>query len=294
MSGGGFQDLRDRLAAFGFMPSKRFGQNFLVDPKMLSAIGEAAPVAAGDLVLEIGAGPGVLTRVLAERGCEVLTCEIDKRLCAFLRSEIPTWGEAAGRVRLLAGDAFRRGELAEAVSEALAAAGAAERGYACVSNLPYSVAGPAFAALLGAEPAPRAVLALCQLEMIERILAKSGGRDYGTLSVSTQLAWQGQLLRKVPPEVFRPRPRVDSGLILLDQGSEWLRLPQQRRRAFLRLLQKLFASRRKMLRAFLRKGLGLEPQAYFEEQGLPLDWLELRPEALSPEELWRLLGPCCE
>jgi 16S rRNA (adenine1518-N6/adenine1519-N6)-dimethyltransferase len=291
MSTSSFQELRERLAMFGFEPSKRFGQNFLVDAKLLAAIAAAAPLEEDALVLEIGAGPGALTRALAERGARVLACEIDKRLCAFLRSEMPLWGDAAERVRLLPGDALDHGELADAVLDALEQEGVAERGFVCASNLPYAIAGPALAALVGAPHPPRAILALGQLEMVERVLAAPGSKQYGTLSVAAQLGYHGRLLRKVPPEVFRPRPRVDSGLLLLDAPKPWLELPAAERRACTRLLQQLFASRRKMLRQFVKRRANEDPLEWMARHELPEDWLSERPEALAPDKLWALLRP---
>jgi len=285
---GGFQDLRERLDLLGFHPSKRLGQNFLVDGNLLTAIADELDL-AGQHVLEIGAGPGGLTRVLADRAERVLAVEVDRRLQDFLAEEIQSWGEAGGRVRLLRHSALQGSALQPELAEALVVEGMQAQDYLCVSNLPYSISGPMLAALCVSERPPREILCLCQWEMGERILAQPGGRDYGGLSALLQLAWKGRLVRRVGKEVFRPRPGVDSALVhFAERPDSLLSQPVERRRQFSRFLQAIFAARRKQLRGGLQRLLGRPPEPMLEAAGLAPEILQRRPETLAAEDLLKI------
>ncbi len=280
---GGFAELRARLEAIGFRPSRKLGQNFLIDTNLAVAIAAEVPLTAADVVLEIGAGTGLLTRRLAAR-TDVVAVEIDSRLVGFLRDEIRSWGEAAGHVHLVEGDALVRGELAaEVVTELDRVRGS--RPWACVSNLPYSVSGPCVAALICAASPPRDGLLLTQLEMAQRITAPPGGRDYGTLSILVALAYAPALVRRVPSDVFRPRPRVESALVRLGPARAWLAEPVPVRQGFARFLQSVFGGRRKVLRNALTRG-HVDAEHGVAAAGLPKHWLRERAEVRAPEELF--------
>lgn len=285
-----FASFRQKLAARGFQPTRRRGQNFLVDPNLCDAIVASVAGIEDAIVLEIGSGLGFLTRRLAARA-RVVAVEIEPALVDILRQEMAeTWGDEQRNVHLVAGDVLLDGALAPPCVEALAAHGARERGYLVVSNLPYSVAGPCLAALVQASLPPRDGVVLAQWEMARRILAAPRSREYGTLSVLCALAYAPRLLRKVPPTVFRPRPRVESALVRLGRAREWLRRPADQRRAFGAFLQGVFGGRRKVLANALRRVWEEEPGERFERAGLPLDWLRRRAGELAPEELWRVYG----
>jgi len=278
-----FRDLRERLEAAGFRPSRRLGQNFLVDPNLAAAIvGELGPI-EGRLCLEIGAGTGALTRRLAEAGARVLAVEKDPRLQAFLEEERKSWGGLGERVRILATDALDGGRLAPGVREALAEERPGRAGFDCASNLPYSVAGPCLAALAVSADPPERLLVLCQREMGERLLSGPGEAAYGSLSVLLGRIYRGRRLREVPPEVFRPRPRVESVLCLFERRPQVPIRDAEWREAFGRFLQGVFGGRRKTLRNALRRlpGGGLP-------SSLDRELLSRRPGELSPGELERI------
>ncbi len=282
---GSFQDLRERLDALGFRPSKKLGQNFLVDTNLLRLIADELEL-EGQSVLEIGAGPGALTHALALRARRVLAVEVDHRLQDFLEEEVSSWGEARGRVRVLRSSALQGQDLHPDLMAALQEEGMGDRDYVCVSNLPYSISGPMLAALCLSACPPREMLCLCQWEMGERILAKPGGRDYGSLSALLGLAWKMKLVRRVGKQVFRPRPGVDSALLRLGpRDKSLLEEPRELRLGFARFLQQLFAARRKQLRSGLTQMLGRSPEPAFQASGLDASWLTLRPEALDPDQL---------
>lgn len=281
-----WQQLRERLESYDFRPSKRLGQNFLVDPKLAAAIADELEFDETTLIVEIGAGPGSLTRELARKG-RVLAVEIDARLAAFLREEMRSW--SAAEVRLLECDALEKGRLAPALRDALREelAGAFEQ-WVCVSNLPYSSAGPFLAAVIQAECPPVDGVVLTQWEFGERLAAPVGSENFGSLSVQAQLAFAPKILRRVPPDVFRPRPRVDSSLVRLGRAQAWLRRTAEERRDFGRFVQALFTSRRKVLRRGLELAGFDEAATRLSAANLDPQVLRLRPDALAPGDFVRV------
>jgi len=281
-----FRDLRLRLDSLGFRPSKKLGQNFLVDRNLLRAIAGELDL-EGQAVLEIGAGPGGLTRELARSARKVLAVEVDSRLQDFLAEEILSWGE--GAVRLLGSSALLGHALHPALEQALEEEQMEPQAYVCVSNLPYSISGPMLASLCLTARPPREILCLCQWEMGERILAEPGGRDYGSLSALLGLAWTKRLVRRVGREVFRPRPGVDSALVHLGPLEGGLLSEESSlRQEFGTFLQGLFAARRKQLRGGLTRMLGRSPAPALLAAGWDEAVLTRRPETLLPKELWEI------
>jgi 16S rRNA (adenine1518-N6/adenine1519-N6)-dimethyltransferase len=177
----------------------RLGQNFLADPNLLDAIVRDAAVGPDDVVLEVGAGEGVLTERLAARAAHLHTVEIDRGL-------EPALAEAAAlpSVTLHWGDAVRLdfGALDPPPT-------------AMVANLPYSVATPVILKTIEELPSLRSWTVMVQLEIAERLRAAPGNRTYGSPSAVAQLACEVELIRKVDPAVFKPRPRVASAILRL-------------------------------------------------------------------------------
>lgn len=236
------QDLRALLAEHGLAPHARFGQNFLVDPALLRAIPGDAGVQSGETVLEIGPGAGGLTRALLAAGARVVAIEVDRGLTRLLRATLA--GELdAGRLRLIEGDALAPEErlhpgLEEAWQEA-ASSGAAPR---LVSNLPYAISGP-FLARLPGRPLSGATL-LLQREVAEKAAGPVAG-EWSPLSVRLALAFRPRLGRRVPPEVFWPRPEVESAFLHLEPHPA---APDSARQPELAAaLRCAFAQRRKLL-----------------------------------------------
>lgn len=240
----------------------RLGQNFLADPNLLDAIVRDAALAPDDVVLEVGAGEGVLTERLAAAAAHVHSVEIDRGL-------EPALTELAARpdVELHWGDAMKA-DLA-----ALAPAPTA-----MVANLPYAVATPLILRTIEQLPGLMDWTVMVQLEIAERLRAAPGSRTYGSPSVQVQLACTVELARRVDPAVFKPRPRVDSAILRLRRTGP---AADPATRA---LVRAAFAHRRKSLARSLehaRPGSLGPARAALAELGLPAD---ARAESLSPQQ----------
>lgn len=238
----------------------RLGQNFLADPNLLAAIVRDAELDPGDVVLEVGAGEGVLTERLAAAAAHVHVIEIDRGLEPGLAEVM-----ALGNVELHWGDAVKA-DLA-----ALAPAPTA-----MVANLPYSVATPVILRTVEELPSLRSWTVMVQREIAERLRSAPGSRVYGAPSVLLQLACEVELLRTVDPAVFRPRPRVESAILRLRRTGPAADAETRE------LVRAAFAHRRKALARSLehvRPGSREAVRAALAALGLPED---ARAEALAP------------
>jgi 16S rRNA (adenine1518-N6/adenine1519-N6)-dimethyltransferase len=240
----------------------RLGQNFLADPNLLDAIVRDAALAPEDVVLEVGAGEGVLTERLAAVASHVHVVEIDRGLEAALAdvSSRPNvtlhWGDAM-KVDLTAFDPAPT---------------------AVVSNLPYAVATPVILRTIEQLPAVREWTVMVQREIADRLRAGPGSRTYGSPSALTQIACEVELVRKVDPAVFRPRPRVDSAILRLRRTGPGADAATRA------LVRAAFAHRRKSLARSLEhaeEGALGPARAALAALGLPED---ARAEALSAED----------
>ena len=157
-------------------PSRRLGQNFLVDANMLNALVQDAQVQPGQRLLEIGPGLGMLTEALLAAGCDVTAVELDHRLAAFLRERFGN----EQHFRLVEGDACRQDFDAIMGSEP----------YRCVANLPYSCSTPFLANIASCANSPRNLCVLLQKEMAERLIAEHGTKDYGLPTVKIALRYK--------------------------------------------------------------------------------------------------------
>jgi 16S rRNA (adenine1518-N6/adenine1519-N6)-dimethyltransferase len=187
-----------------FRPSRSKGQCFLKDESYIQRIVEAVSPAENETLLEIGGGAGQLTRPLARAGARVIAVESDPRLAASLRSSLT--GEISDRIEVMEKDALTL-DLQE-----LVAARGLERVRVC-GNLPYSVAAPILLHLLRSASHFSELILMFQSEVAERLVAVPGTKAYGFLSVVAQQASSIRVLFRIPPEAFRPRPRVVSALL---------------------------------------------------------------------------------
>ncbi len=276
---------RERLAALGFHPSRRLGQNFLLDANLARALVRDAGVEAGDFVLEVGPGLGFLTRPLLEAGARVLAVEIDGRLLEILREDL---GGHEG-LELVGADVLAgKHELDPRVRAALPRSGP----WRLVANLPYSISAPLLA-LLGELPCPPTALdVLVQLEVAERLCARPGTRAWGPLGVRLQAAYEAGLGRRLGPAQFWPRPQVESAVVQLRRrpdapsGDQQARLSglvtglfHRRRQKLLRVLGDLLGSREAA--AGLLAELEIDP-------GLRAETLEVETlRALAESPTWK-------
>jgi 16S rRNA (adenine1518-N6/adenine1519-N6)-dimethyltransferase len=262
-------------------PRKSLGQHFLFDPEVLRRIAGAGGPIEGRTVIEVGPGPGGLTRALLEAGAApLIAIELDERFAEGLR----LWPEARnGRLQVHQGDA-----MGLAMPDLIAAAGGAPPAM-IIANLPYNVATPLLVAWLKAGDWRGAMVLMFQKEVALRICAGPEDEHYGRLAVLAQAVMRTRLAFSLPPGAFRPPPKVDSAVVVLEP------LAPEARFGDLGALESItaaaFGQRRKMLRVAL-KSLSGGPEA-LERAGITPT---RRAETLSQSEFrslaraWRELG----
>ncbi len=261
------------LRAHGIRPVKRRGQNFLLDANLARAIA-AETLALGSDVLELGAGGGALTAPLLAAGATVTAVEVDRRLCALLRQELG----AEPRLRLLEADLARLDW-----AQVLDAAG---RRPVVAGNLPYVLTSAVLFALADWRERIAGAVVMVQREVADRIAAAPGGKEYGLLAALLAPAFEIRMVRTVPPEVFWPRPDVDSAVVrLVPRGGAWTDAEYENYRA---VLKALFGQRRKKVGTLLRSRFGLTAQQTAETAGRAGVDPHARPEEIDPQGLRRL------
>lgn len=265
------EQLKQLLTTLGIQPSRRLGQNFLIDPNLLTAMVRQAGLRPGDRVLEVGPGTGVLTRRLLEAGCSVVAIELDRRLAAYLQTEFA--GE--GRIEIIHADACRThydtifGDSA----------------YRCMANLPYSCSSVFLARMAASANPPRDLHVLLQHDMARRVASPPGTKAYNALTVQLMLRFTVRILRRIPPDVFYPPPEVDSAFVCFEHRDD---APAQAIRDLAAEIAGVtFRQRRKKCVTVLGGHLGSRERAQraFRDTGLNL---QARPEQLSPADFARL------
>lgn len=274
------QPARKQTAVAGHTARKRFGQNFLVDADVIRRIVDAIAPCAADNLVEIGPGLGALTEALLARCSHLRAIEIDRDLLERLRQRWP-----AERLALHAGDAlnFDFTPLADAGPLRI------------VGNLPYNISTPLLFHLFDYAPLVKDMHFMLQKEVVERMTAAPGSRDYGRLSVMLQYRYHLESLLDVPPTAFRPAPKVDSAVVRMmpralqkvgagetaensaepvaSDTADRLDTAARDEILFTRLVSAAFSQRRKMLRNTLQDFLsedelaaqGIAPTARAEE-----------------------------
>lgn len=268
-------DLRELLAVHGLHPNPRLGQNFLVDPALLQRIPSDAGVEVGDAVLEVGPGAGALTLELLQVGAKVLAVELDHGLVRLLRERFADALDD-GRLHLIEGDILGPNEsLHPQVEEWWQGLVVPPR---LVANLPYSISGPFLARLPGRSLIGATLL--LQREVADKAAGPPAGEEWSPLAVRLSLAFDARLGRRLPPEVFWPRPKVESAFLHLHPKASALPAAAERRLA--QVLRFAFGQRRKALLGRLRREFPAWAAALVEE-GVVKDE---RPGAVAPRT-WR-------
>ena len=267
---------RELAGRLGVRPSKRLGQNFVVEPGTVRRIAALAGLQPDDVVLEVGPGLGSLTLALLEAGAgQLVAIEIDRALAAELPRTIAARApDLAGRMTVVAGDALR-----------VAASDLPAPPSVLVANLPYNVAVPVLLHLLAALPTLRRGLVMVQAEVADRMCAGPGSRVYGAPSV--KLAWYAaaRSAGPVPRTVFWPVPNVDSRLVAFTRRDP----PDTTaaREEVFAVIDAAFRQRRKTLRAALSGWAGSAPEAERLLRAAGID-PGARGESLGVEEFARL------
>ncbi|TDN92347.1 16S rRNA (adenine(1518)-N(6)/adenine(1519)-N(6))-dimethyltransferase RsmA [Microbacterium sp. BK668] len=238
----GAAEIRALAAELDVTPTKKLGQNFVVDANTVRKIVHAARVAPGDRVVEVGPGLGSLTLAILEAGASVTAVEIDHRLAERLPATAARHGVADGALTVVDADALRITELPGDPT-------------VLVANLPYNVSVPVLLHFLETFPLLDRGVVMVQAEVGERLAAPPGSKVYGAPSVKA--AWYGpwRLAGTVSRQVFWPVPNVDSVLVAFDRAPEARGSEAERRRTF-QIVDAAFQQRRKMLRQALTPVLG--------------------------------------
>jgi 16S rRNA (adenine1518-N6/adenine1519-N6)-dimethyltransferase len=233
-------EIRDLAALLDIQPTKKLGQNFVIDANTVRRIVRVAEVTAGETVVEVGPGLGSLTLALLETGASVVAVEIDARLAAQLPTTIAEFAPDAS-LTVITQDALRVTELPDAPS-------------VFVANLPYNVSVPVLLHFMESFRSISRGVVMVQAEVGERVAAGPGSKVYGAPSVKS--AWYGSFSTagKVSRQVFWPVPNVDSILVRFERHEE----PgtEEERLATFALVDAAFGQRRKMLRQSLSSVLG--------------------------------------
>jgi 16S rRNA (adenine1518-N6/adenine1519-N6)-dimethyltransferase len=237
-------DIPELLRRHGLRPKKRLGQNFLVDPVHLRRVVSAAGVQAEDAVLEVGAGLGSLTRLLAEAARKVVGVELDQRLIPALQEVLAPYPN----VEIVQGDILTLHPqvwLSRLETDQ-------ERGFVVVANIPYYITSALIRHLLESEPQPKRLTLTLQKEVAERICAQPG--DLSLLALSVQVYGQPSIEAHIPAGAFYPVPKVDSSVVLV-QLFDYPRIPQDLLPDFFQLAKAGFSQKRKTLRNALAGGM---------------------------------------
>jgi len=251
-------EIKAVLTRFQARPRKRLGQHFLIDGNLMRRLAAAAELGNDDTVLEVGAGTGGLTDLLAARAKRVVAVEIDPVLQAILRERFA--GKA--NFELIASDALAsRNRLADELLGILNDLSPVDRShFKLVANLPYSIAAPLLVNLLLCDTPPVLCCFTVQKEVADRFAASPRTKNYGPLSVLFQALCEIQAFAILPPSAFWPEPKVASTMLRITPATEPVYAGGSPAR-LMRLVRGGFASRRKTLRFNLRKHLGREATA---------------------------------
>ncbi|MFN7132016.1 MAG: 16S rRNA (adenine(1518)-N(6)/adenine(1519)-N(6))-dimethyltransferase RsmA [Myxococcales bacterium] len=257
------------LRRHGLRPKKDWGQNFLGDERILARIAEGCTVGPGDTVVEIGAGLGHLTRMLASTGARVVAVERDRELVAVLEKEL-----ALPEVKVVAANAAELdfAQLAGVPRPVVA------------GNLPYHLSSSILFQVLDQRESVARAIFLLQKEVAVRIASGPGHRDYGLLSVLLQAYAEAEVLFDVPAGAFHPPPQVDSAVLRIDLLPK-PRAPIADHARFVRLVKAAFGQRRKTLANALKSARELgDGDAILQALAAAGVAPERRAETLKPEE----------
>ncbi|HEX5031064.1 MAG TPA: 16S rRNA (adenine(1518)-N(6)/adenine(1519)-N(6))-dimethyltransferase RsmA, partial [Candidatus Eisenbacteria bacterium] len=248
-------------------PSRRLGQNFLIDPRVAGRIA-ALVEDPMERVIEIGPGLGALTMLLAATGRELTAVELDLRLAEALEARLAPW--PAARVV--------RGDILEQRAEDLATGPAT-----VVANLPYSITTPALEWIVRQGARVRRAVLMVQREYAQRLSSRPGGKEHGSITVFLQLHAEVRVLFRVSPGAFHPRPEVDS-VVLEVVPRPYPGTTAEERASVERLARAGMGTRRKTLANALGRALGMEGaavRAWLRAAGVDL---ERRGETLTVDE----------
>lgn len=267
------------IQKYDFDFQKKFGQNFLIDERVLEKIISAAEVNKDDFVLEIGPGIGTMTQYLAENAREVMAVEIDKNLIPILSDTL----SAYDNVSILNADILKV-DIAKIVEEKNGG-----KPVKVVANLPYYITTPIIMGLFESHVPIDSITVMVQKEVADRMQTGPGSKDYGALSLAVQYYAKPEIVANVPPNCFMPRPKVGSAVIRLTRHQNPPVTAKDEKLMF-RIIRASFNQRRKTLANGLKNSQELnytkeQVESAITECGLPLN---IRGEALTLEQFAKL------
>ena len=242
------------LNKHGLKANKNLGQNFLVDANILNKIVSTAGILKDDIVVEIGPGLGVLTCALAKRARRVISVEVDNKMISVLKENISSYKN----VEIVHADALKT-NFDALVKEKVFLNDKEVFSYKLVANLPYYITSPIVMHMLTNKFNLNTMVVMVQLEVAKRIVANSGNKDYGILSIAVQYYAEPKIVFKVPKTVFFPQPDVDSAVLKLSiKENPAVNAPNEN--LFFEVVRAAFANRRKKILNSLLYGMNLSKE----------------------------------
>ena len=264
--------VKSMLSDHGLKPKKSLGQNFLVDESYLEHITSLAGLSGEEVVLEVGAGIGSLTRHLAEAACRVVAVELDQQLFPLLRKVMANYSNT----ELIHGDILSLNPVDLAL----------DPGYLVAANIPYYITSNLLRHLLESDPKPSRLVLTIQQEVAERICAQPG--QLSLLALSIQVYGSPQIGLRIPAGAFFPQPKVDSATLVMDLYPE-PKIPVVLLNDFFTVIKSAFSQKRKMLYNTLKSLPGFNGEKVLNLLGRAGVDPHLRPQALDFPE-WQCLA----
>lgn len=253
-----------------YRPKKFLGQNFLVDKNIAAKIVGSLGIKQSDTVIEIGPGQGALTGIISGMTKNFYAVEIDRSICEMLKEKFP------GGVNLIHKD-FLKFDFAKDIARG-------KGNLKIIGNIPYNITTEILFKLLDSETEIDSAVLMMQHEVARRITASPSTKDYGILAVRTQLSSSPEILFRVPPQAFFPKPRVYSAVVRISFGGK--KYSSVNESMLKELIRESFSQRRKTMSNSLKK--------FFEKYDIARDEVDFdfsrRAESLSPEEFVSLSG----
>ena len=265
-------EIRELAAKLGLKPTKKLGQNFVIDQNMVEKIVRTSNVSKDSIVLEVGPGLGSLTLALMATGAKVIAVEIDERLAEILPNTAKAKGFGESQLIVINKDALEISKNDVNNPDVL------------VANLPYNVSVPVIIHIIETFPSIKNYLVMVQSEVADRLAANPGSRTYGSPSVKLQ--WYAEVSKagSISRNVFWPVPNVDSDLVQLHRRNN---VDESIRKELFAVVDAAFSQRRKMLRSALSSMCGGSEKASEILESVQID-PRLRGEALNVSDYVRL------
>lgn len=261
------------LSENNFRFNKQFGQNFIFDKNLLTAIVKDSNISKQDDVLEIGPGAGTLTKIIAEFSKKVVSYEIDKNLVPILEQNL----QGVENSKVIFADALKT-DIKEIENNF-------DGEYKIVANLPYYITTPLIFKFIEQTKKVQSITIMVQKEVADRLIAKKSSKDYGTISIILDFYGKVKVLRNVPRRMFIPPPNVDSAMVQIEIIKNKYDADEE---LFKKIVHSAFAMRRKTLQNNLSQGFGitkLKVEEILQRAGFAST---IRGEQLSTEDYVKL------